>query len=109
MDNEKRTRITRTILYLSVSMFFIAIPTIIKIFGTIIGQNKTAICTDLFRDLYDGSLYLYAISLLSPIWYIIDAAFTEEKGKRKHKLIPVTNTFVAMLIVLIFFDALLFA
>lgn len=97
-EKKKKTRV-----YLLVSMFFIAIPTIVKIIILLVGQNTEGLNINVWEDLYNGSLYLYAISLLSPIWYVIDTVFADEKPKEQRHLIPVTKTFVTMCVILILY------
>lgn len=77
--------------YLVITLFFILLPYIVKLFVFFLYEGVEI---DLMEDFIDGSFVMSAISLLAPIWYSVETVF--DIGTKNGSSIPFTKVFVTL-------------
>lgn len=82
----------QSIKYLLITLFFIMLPYIVKVFLYFF----TNISIDLAEDFINGGFFMYAISLLAPIWYTVETVF--KTGAKKGNNVPVTETLITIIV-----------
>lgn len=98
----KEGKITR--IYLGTTLFFLLFPYIIKIFillGQEISDGKRIVKINWYDDFKNGTIIVYGISLLAPIWYTLELAIKKQKNNKED--IPATATLKAIFIGLILY------
>jgi hypothetical protein len=98
----KEGKITRK--YLSRTLFFLFFPYIIKLFillGQEISDDERFVKINWYDDFKNGSIIVYGISLLAPIWYTLELAIKKQKKNKED--IPASATLIAIVIGLILY------
>lgn len=98
----KDGKITRK--YLRSTLFFLFFPYIIKLFillGQEISDGERIVKINWYDDFKNGSIIVYGISLLAPIWYTLELAITKQKKNKED--IPASATLIAIVIGMILY------
>lgn len=98
----KDGKITRK--YLSSTLFFLFFPYIIKLFILLvqeISDDERFVKINWYDDFKNGSIIVYGISLLAPIWYTLELAIKKQKKNKED--IPASATLIAIVFGLILY------
>lgn len=82
---------SKSIKYLAITLIFIMLPYIVKLFAF----TFTELPVDLIEDFTDGAFIMYAVSLLAPIWYTVETVM--DAGIKKNNA-PVVETFITIIV-----------
>lgn len=91
-NDESKAVKCKSVKYLAITIIFIMLPFIVKL----IAYFFTDLSVSLEDNFINGDFFMYAISLLAPIWYTIETVF--DVGSKKERNVPVAETFITIVI-----------
>lgn len=91
-NEENKAVNTKSIKYLAITIIFIMLPFIVKLIAFLFTDLKVSLVDDFVK----GDFFMYAISLLAPIWYTIETVFIA--GSKQERNAPVAETFITIVI-----------